>query len=92
MVPVGDLLLTAATRFCPYCRQHKPDEGFKFVLHVGSGSKRGQCEPCQEIRKLPRAKLNELAKQEGDARRRTLSQKVKATIQRKRLNENTDHQ
>lgn len=74
-------------RFCPYCRNYKPDKGFKFVLHPSSGSKRGQCPGCQATRKLPRERLEEMARQDGEDRRTKLSEAVKASYERKRNDE-----
>jgi len=51
-------------RFCPYCRSFRQDEGFKVIVEVRSGSKRGMCAPCQEVRKLPREKLVAMSNQQ----------------------------
>lgn len=84
--------MTAAvkTRFCPYCRQFKPDEGFKFVIHAATLSKRGQCEPCQTTRKLPREKLVAMARDEVEAKRKAVSEATKLGIQRRKQRENID--
>jgi hypothetical protein len=47
-------------KFCEYCRKDKPRSGFRLIPHP-TGSPRAQCADCQEIRKLPRAALEELA-------------------------------
>lgn len=58
----------SAQRYCPYCQQFKPDKGFKQVLHFKSGSKRGMCPPCQELRKRPREELAAMAEQDKNSR------------------------
>jgi hypothetical protein len=51
-------------RFCPYCRNFKADTGFKTVVEARSGSRRGMCQPCQEMRKKPHAELVALSMKE----------------------------
>lgn len=48
-------------RFCMYCSKWRDPAGFKTIFHLKSGSKRGMCEPCQEMRKRPRDELEKLA-------------------------------
>lgn len=74
----------ANQRFCAYCRCHKPDQGFKFVLHAASNSKRAQCPSCQARRKLPRQTLMDMAKQEADLRKKQASSEIRAALERKR--------
>lgn len=74
-------------RFCMYCQHFKKDEGFKFIVHPKTGSKRGQCPSCQERRKLPRETLNDLAKQEAEARRVRAAEIAAEAAERKRKNE-----
>lgn len=57
-------------RFCAYCRREKADEGFKFITNNRKGSTSAQCAICQEIRRLPRAELEEIAKAEAAERQR----------------------
>lgn len=71
-------------RFCPYCRTFRDDVDFKFVIHVKTGSKRGQCTPCQEMRKRPREELQKLAQEDADSRRQTQSLAAKVAIEKKR--------
>jgi len=73
--------------FCPYCRNFKEDEGWKFVVHGKTLSKRRQCTPCQEKRKLPREDLLRLAREEGDARRKSISDATKRGIEERRKND-----
>lgn len=47
-----------------YCSNWRDTAGFKMVLHTPTGSKRGMCPVCQELRKRPRAELVELAEKE----------------------------
>lgn len=54
----------SAQRYCPYCQAFKPDEGFRVVIHIKSGSKRGMCPPCQDLRKKPHAELVAMAEQD----------------------------
>jgi hypothetical protein len=72
------------TRFCAYCRQFKPDTGFKFVVHAQTLSKRGQCGSCQETRKKPREELNEMARKEVAARRAAQSAAARAAHEKAR--------
>ena len=77
--------------FCPYCRTFRADDGqFKFVVHVKTGSKRRQCSSCQETRKLPRDQLEQRAKADREARRKSISDATKRGMEEKRKNENTD--
>ncbi len=78
------------SRFCPYCRQHREDIGFKPIFHLASKSKRMQCGFCQDMRKKPRETLVELAKKEGEARRKRISEATKRGIEQRRKNENLD--
>ena len=48
-------------RYCPYCVRFRHDEGFKQIVHPQTGSKRGMCPSCQEMRKKPRSTLIALA-------------------------------
>lgn len=48
-------------RFCAYCRTFRADEGFKTILHTKSNTRRCMCHHCQELRKLPRPVLQEMA-------------------------------
>lgn len=57
-------------RFCPYCVRFRHDEGFRQIVHPQTGSKRGMCPGCQEMRKRPRAELTALAAQEKLERKR----------------------
>ena len=75
------------TRYCAYCQCHKPDEGFKFILHPASNSKRAQCGLCQARRKLPRSELNRLAAEEVKAKRLQASENMKSILERKRKGE-----
>lgn len=72
------------TRFCPYCRNHKNDEGFKPIFHFATRSKRLQCPSCQEMRKRPRTELEQLAELEGKARRNAISIATKRGIEERR--------
>lgn len=76
-----------ADRFCMYCQQFRKDEGFIFVVHRKTLTKRGQCPSCQARRKLPRAELEKLAKQEADARRARAAEIAAEAAERKRKNE-----
>lgn len=76
----------SAQRYCGYCRSFKPDEGFKFVLHVNTGSKRGQCPPCQELRKKPRSDLEAMARREQELRSKTLSEAAKRSAAERKKN------
>lgn len=55
-------------RFCMYCSNWRDTYGFKMVLHTQTGSKRGMCPSCQELRKRPHAELVELAEKEKQQR------------------------
>lgn len=70
-----------------YCQCFRKDEGFIFIVHQKTGSKRGQCPPCQEKRKLPRSELDRQAKQDVEARRARAVQVAKEAEERKRKNE-----
>lgn len=70
--------------FCHYCRCHKPEAGFKFVIHKGTLSKRRQCADCQAVRKLPRAELERRAAVEVAARSKQISETTKAALDKKR--------
>jgi hypothetical protein len=83
------MTLAVKERFCPYCRCFKTDEGFKVVLHPATGSKRMQCTPCQETRKRPRAELVKLAADEGEAKRKAISEATKRGIEQRKKRENT---
>jgi hypothetical protein len=76
----------SATRYCAYCKCHKPDEGFTFVLHAASKSKRAQCSSCRARRKLPREKLEAMAREEAEARRQQASVIATQALERKRKN------
>lgn len=78
-----------ATRYCMYCLCFREDAGFIFILHPSSGTKRGQCPPCQARRKKPRAELEQMAKNEAAARSARLSEMAKVAAERKLKNENT---
>jgi len=60
----------SATRYCPYCQVFKPDKGFKQVLHFKSGSKRGMCQTCQDLRKRPRDELAAMAERDKNERKK----------------------
>ena len=55
-------------RFCMYCSNWRDTAGFKTVLHTQTGSKRGMCPVCQDLRKKPHAELVELAEKEKQLR------------------------
>jgi hypothetical protein len=57
-------------RFCPYCQNFKPDDGFTTIVHVKSGSKRGMCPSCRAIRKRPRLDLINEAENAKQARKK----------------------
>ena len=71
-------------RWCAYCRCHKADVGFKFVLHLASNSRRAQCPSCQANRKLPRETLNQMAREERAERNRRASELAREALERKR--------
>ena len=73
--------------FCPYCRNFKEDEGWKFVVHGKTLSKRRQCTPCQEKRKLSRETLEQEAASERAARRKSISDATKRGIEERRKND-----
>lgn len=60
-------------RFCPYGQHFVDDEGFRFVLHAKSQTKRGMCPSCQAKRKLPRAVIDRMTEEEREGRRASSS-------------------
>jgi hypothetical protein len=75
-------------RHCAYCRNIRPDEGFRRVLSAVDTSVRYMCPGCQGRRKLPRAKLVEMAQVETEERRAAASAAAalaaRETFERKR--------
>lgn len=57
-------------RYCMYGRHFKPVEGFITIRHEASGTQRGMCTTCQEVRKKPRAELEALAARDKLERKR----------------------
>lgn len=51
-------------RFCMYCSRWRDPNCFTSIVDHKSGSKRGMCQPCQEMRKRPHAELVELAEKQ----------------------------
>lgn len=51
-----------------YCRNWKEDFGFKQVVHSNSGTRRGMCPGCQEMRKKPHSELIALAERDKTER------------------------
>lgn len=58
------------SKFCAYCAQFKPDEDFKQIFHLKSGTRRSMCPACQTLRKKPRAELIALAEQDKAERKK----------------------
>jgi hypothetical protein len=71
-------------RFCPYGQHFVDDVGFIFKMHAKSMTKRGMCPSCQAKRKLPRAVLDRMTKEEKEARRATVAAASKQALEKRK--------
>lgn len=57
-------------KYCAYCSTFKPDEGFKHMFHLKSGTRRSMCPACQTLRKKPHEELVALAQRDKEERKK----------------------
>lgn len=77
----------SARRFCMYCRCEKPAAGFRDIVDPSYRTRRGQCKDCSAKRELPRPELERMAREEGDARRKKISDASRENADKRRKNE-----